>query len=97
MSATAPLVMVGPTFCPRDMVRGQVKRCVHRGPLVGYYIACPSCGFKATYLDEDVLFIEECAVLGSAYPKRLLRMTKPPPCYRCKLLLSVRGRDLVAS
>jgi hypothetical protein len=97
MSATAPLEMVGATYCPRDMVRGQVKRCMHRGPLVGYYIACPACGFKATYLDEDVGFIEEPAVVGSPFPKRLLGMRNPPPCYRCKLRLSVRGLELEAS
>lgn len=92
-----PLVSVDAMFCTREMMAGQVKRVCHRGPLVGYYIVCPACRWKATYLDEECGFIEEPAVASSPYPKRLLGMTKPPKCTRCKLTLQVRERYLEAA
>jgi hypothetical protein len=87
MTARAPLVHV--TTCPRDMKPGQVKRCMLRGPLVGYYLACPKCGFRATYLHDDCQFVEERAVDGHDFPRRLIGIAAPPACYRCALRISV--------
>jgi hypothetical protein len=37
---------------------------MHRGkPLVGYMVACPSCGFVALHFHEHVEFIERDSVL----------------------------------
>lgn len=70
---------------------------MHRGPLVGYYIACPGCGFRATYLHDDVGYVEERAVEGSEYPKRLVGLKTPPTCIRCKKTIRVIGREIEAS
>lgn len=93
---SAPLVVVAPNVCHRDMKPGNVKRVTARGPLVGYYIACP-CGWKATYLDEEVGFVEEQAVASASYPKRLVRFARPPTCLRCGAQLAVRDGQLEAS
>lgn len=39
--------------CPRKLKPGWVKRYMFDGPLVSYYIACPSCGFVDTWPDLD--------------------------------------------
>jgi hypothetical protein len=55
-------------LCP-----GQVKRVsvgLNRA-LVGYVIACPSCGAARPYLDEDVGFREDgLALVGTDRPAR---------------------------
>lgn len=95
MICAAPLVHV--TSCPRDMAPGQVKRCMLRGPLVGYHLACSGCGFRATYLDEECGFVEELALEGHQFPKRLIGITTPPSCFRCKRRLSVRDGNMEAA
>jgi hypothetical protein len=93
---SAPLVLVAPNVCHRDMKPGNVKRVTARGPLVGYYIACP-CGWKATYLHDEVGFREEQAIPSAAYPKRLVGFDRPPTCLRCEAVLTIRDGQLEAS
>jgi hypothetical protein len=91
--SSASLVVVGPYVCSRLLEPGHVKRCMHRGPLVGYWICCAGCGFTATYLHDEVGYVEERAVDGSEFPKRLVGITRPPRCFRCKRAISVRERE----
>lgn len=49
--------------CPRRLRAGQVKRYLSKGPLVGYMVACPSCGFIELHLKERAGFVEEEGVL----------------------------------
>jgi len=93
---SAPLVVVAANVCHRDMKPGNVKRVTSRGPLVGYYIACV-CGWKATYLDDDVGFEEEQAIAGAAYPKRLVGFRSSPTCLRCSKRLAISAGRLEAS
>lgn len=93
----APLVSVAATACAQRLRPGEVKRCMaRRDPLVGYHLACPGCGFVASYLDSDVGYVEEPAFPGTQFPKVLLGFTRAPCCYRCRRELTVEGRELVA-
>ena len=60
--------------CPRLLKPGWVKRYMHRGkPLVGYMIACPSCGFVALHFHEHARFVERDGELARA--ERVLACT----------------------
>ncbi len=71
---------VGLRQCPRKMRPGEVKRVPLRGGLVGYHVACPSCGFVASYLREEALFKEVVDADGVV----LVGIERPPPCLRCR-------------
>lgn len=88
MTARAELTAASFRTCSRELAKGQVKRCMQRGPLVGYYIACPGCGFIATYLHEDVGYVET-PTDPLTYPKKLIKIERPPKCYSCKRSISV--------
>jgi hypothetical protein len=80
--------------CNRSLQAGEVKRVMQRGPLVGYYIGCPACGFSASYLDEVVGFLEEPAktiVLPVGAPRKLVKIERPPSCFRCRRRIRVEG------
>lgn len=75
---------VPPTRCVRRLARGEVKRVPSVGRLVGYYVACPGCGFVAPYLAEEAGWIE------SADPElHLVGAERPPPCMRCRRAIGV--------
>lgn len=86
--ARAELTAASYLTCARSLLRGQVKRCLRRGPLVGYVIACPSCGLPAPYLDEDVGYEERDGAL--------VGISRPPACMKCGLLLRVSDGHLEA-
>ena len=44
--------------CRRTLQKGMVMRMLHRGPLHGYYIACPGCGFPALHMTSEGAFTE---------------------------------------
>lgn len=54
-----PVEVVPRKFCPRKLVPGQVKRYLFEGPLAGYMVACPGCGFSEMHIHEQVGFVEE--------------------------------------
>lgn len=62
--------MTGPTriafaparLCFRRLRRGDCKRVMPVGPLVGYYICCPACGRTFQYLADVVGFVESGGV-----------------------------------
>lgn len=78
--------------CNREIARGQVKRVIMRGPLVGYYFGCPACGFIASYLHDDCGF-HEMPEGKLAFPKTLVRIDNPPTCYSCQRFLTINVED----
>lgn len=88
-ASRARVVEVGPLGCHRKMKPGQVKRITARGPLIGYYLACPACGYRASYLDEACRFEEHPALLGAPHPRSLTGIGSPPPCLGCKRTLRI--------
>lgn len=56
--------------CPRLLKPGWVKRYMHKGkPLVGYMVACPSCGFVTLHFHDHVCFTEvDGALVGAGAP-----------------------------
>lgn len=81
--------------CSKTLAPGELKRCMQRGPLISFYIGCPTCGFIATYLHSDVGYVET-PVDPLVFPKVLRGMTNPPRCYGCKLTIDVvaEGDDI---
>lgn len=96
MTARVPLTAASAQTCSRKLVRGQVKRVMQRGPLIGYFLCCPACGFSASYLHESeafeggVGFVEEPAD-PLLFPKTIVRFERPPRCMSCQRLLVVEG------
>ncbi len=91
-----PLTVAAHKTCSRTLGRGEVKRVSGRGPLVGYFLACPACGFVASYLHDACGFTEVPPAPGTEWPRVLSGIGKPPPCYSCRSLISVEGGALVA-
>jgi hypothetical protein len=92
----APLALAAYQACTRLLKKGQVKRVSGRvGPLVGYFLACPFCGFSASYLHEKHVFVEGEPAPGTKFPRPLLRMENPATCFSCRGLISVEGGELV--
>lgn len=98
--ARCPLTVASYQKCLATLDRGQVKRVIQRGPLVGYYLCCPSCGWASAYLHEKCGFAEAEPYVGTSWPRRLVGITNPPTCHKCRSVLSiesgVEGFDLVA-
>lgn len=85
---SAPLEQVPSRFCPRRLKRGQVKRYMSKGPLFGYMIACPGCGFIELHQDKDAGYVE--------LEEQLVASTKPVGCMNCKSTISIAGGVVVA-
>jgi hypothetical protein len=69
------LLFAHPQRCPRKLARGEVQRIFARGPLLGYVVVCPGCGFFASYRHSYAQFVEgpwvEDLGLGArAFPER---------------------------
>lgn len=85
------------THCSRTLKRGEIKRVMPRGPLfIGYYIACPGCGFIAVYLHDEAAFVEEDASREGRGPFQLLGIGSAR-CVGCKAALGVEDGDLVST
>lgn len=78
------------TLCPRKLKAGQIRRVPGRGPLVGFHIACPGCGFVAPYLREEGGFVE-------LDDEVLVGVTRPPSCVRCRRRIEFRDGRLEAT
>lgn len=81
-----PLEHAPDQLCTQKLTKGMVKRCSLRGPLLGYYVACPCCGFAALYLGEHN-FVEEPT--GFRFPKRLIGAEVALTCYACRRALRI--------
>lgn len=93
---SSPLTLASSQKCTRELRRGEIKRCMQRGPLVGYFIGCPACGFVASYLDEAVGYEEDPPAPGTRWPRLLIGIRVPPACFMCKARLGIEGGALVA-
>lgn len=98
--ARSPLTIASYQKCLSLLGRGQVKRVLQRGPLVGYYLACPSCNGAFSYLHDKCSFVEAEPYVGTSWPRRLVGIERPPRCYHCCAILTVEsgvdGFELVA-
>ncbi len=89
--------------CSRTLQPGQVKRVLQRGPLVGYIIACPACGFAGTFLHESCHagegsgFVERpTGPLAPGQVRELVSTTRDAPCFRCRRSIRVVAGTLEA-
>lgn len=96
VAASVPLTRASYQKCSRELLPGEVKRVMQRGPLVSYFIACPACGLSAAYLHSAVGFREEPPAevpLRQGEHRALVGVGDPPDCYRCRrVLVVVDGR-----
>lgn len=79
--------------CVRKLAAGEVKRVMQRGPLMGYFLCCPSCGGSATYLDREMDYVEDPpkeVPLKFQQRRRLVATNCPKQCYFCKRWLFIR-------
>lgn len=84
-----PLEQVAAKFCPRKLKKGQVKRYMSKGPLYGYMIACPGCGFIELHATRDASFVEE--------DERVVSSMGAISCQSCKAALTIGVGQIVAS
>lgn len=94
ITGTAPLTLAAYQKCTRLLEKGEIKRVSQRGPLVGYFIACPACGFSASYIHDQCGFVEE-VVPQFTWPRKLLGITTPPTCFKCHGYICIEGGALV--
>lgn len=76
--------------CSRKLVPGEVRRTLTKGPLVGYTMACPGCGFIETQQDlhDEIGFIEQDGVLVGA--------REPYRCTLCRRTITLRNGTISA-
>lgn len=82
-------------FCPRKLGKGAVKRYMTKGPLAGYYIGCPSCGFQEMHFHVKAVF-EEVATGEDTRPHRLVAAKNPLHCMYCGRTISIAGGIIMA-
>jgi hypothetical protein len=85
-----PVVMAPSKFCPRKLTPHgpNAKRYLSDGPLVGYMLACPACGFVEMHMHERSSFTEQAGkLIAAAYPLR---------CMTCQRVISVLDGSIVA-
>jgi len=83
------LEQVGRETCARALAPGQVKRHPFQGPaLLGYFVACPACGFRALH-DDEAGFLEHAGRLEAA--------ANPLPCLACKRAIRIDAGTITAT
>jgi len=55
------ITIAGPGRCTRTLKPGEAKRVLHAGPLVGFYVACPTCGWTVIVTKDDQTTMTEGA------------------------------------
>jgi hypothetical protein len=97
VAARVELTPVSYQKCSKLLVAGEVKRVMQSGPLIGYFLACPACGFACAYLDEACGYVEDPPkTVVTRAVRKLVAITHPPTCFRCKRTLHVEGGFLEA-
>lgn len=81
--AQIPITFASYQRCSRTLVKGELKRVMQRGPLVGYYIACPACGFAQSYLDDEVHYVEQPVEIDGLVYMHATGMRDPGVCLSC--------------
>lgn len=104
--ASFPLTVASYKKCARLLGKGEVKRAQQRGPLIGYTIGCPACGFSGSYVDQDcgsqkgVGYVEdppkEVLIHDLTTRRQLLGMTRTPTCLRCRRVIRIFEGQLQA-
>lgn len=89
--AQARLTFASFQKCTRELAKGELKRVVQRGPLIGYFMACPACGFSASYLDSECGFIERAVEVDGVQYMRAVGVQRPPVCFHCRRLITING------
>lgn len=101
--ASVELTVASYKKCSRLLKRGEIKRSMQRGPLIGYFLACPACAYACSYVHEDcgvqkgVGYIEDPPTDQPHHgtePRKLVGMMRPPTCFRCKRVIRVRDGRL---
>lgn len=88
--ASFECITVQSRSCPRKLKPGQVKRYMSKGPLFGYMIACPSCGFIEMHEHKKAQFIEQPDPENPDRPIFLVGTTNALRCMLC-------NRDIAAA
>lgn len=85
-----PLRQAPSKFCPRKLtIEGfNSKRYMSTGPLFGYMLACPACGFIELHTHEKIGFIEADEMLTAT--------ERPARCLYCNRVISVAGGVILA-
>ncbi len=90
---SVPVVVAPAKFCPRKLrpEGPNVKRYMSKGPLAGYMIACPACGFTELHMDEKVhfRFRQEPEATEFSNEGRLTGITCPPRCMYCARVITI--------
>lgn len=105
--ASFPLTVASYKKCSRHLGRGEVKRSPQRGAiLIGYIFGCPACGFSCSYVHDDcgvqkgAGYIEEpptsVQVNDVKHPRKLVAITNPPTCFRCRRQIRIHEGKLEA-
>lgn len=85
---TLPMQVLPVRFCPRKIPPGGVKRYMHSGPLFGFILGCPACGFIEQHEHAQCDFEEAGGQLVGA--------GKPPRCMACRRWLVISPGTLAA-
>jgi hypothetical protein len=101
------LTWAEPQHCIQRLRPGTVKRMYYRtreGEPIGYWIACPGCGFVGPYRHEDCGFIEGAMQMAPAVKATgevmsilrpsTLKATTAPRCYRCHRTIELRETEI---
>jgi len=92
-----PLRQAPAKFCPRQLSRTptptnpdafNAKRYMGVGPLFGYMLTCPACGFIEMHEHTRVGFVE--------VDERATATTRPAKCLACYRVISVAGGVVLA-
>lgn len=76
--------------CSRKLTPGEVRRTLTKGPLVGYTMACPGCGFIETQQDlhDEIGFIEK--------DDQLVGARESYRCMLCKRTITLKDGTISA-
>jgi len=85
-----------------------VKRMMPRGPLHGYTLACPGCGFRALYMTGEATFTESAKWTSREAPDasgKLVHVAQPETlslagtirCLACKKDIRIVENEMTAA
>lgn len=94
MDASMPVEHMPSRFCARKIPRGGAKRYMSQGPLFGYMLGCPGCGFIELHQHEVAHFVEEPGAEPGAPPR--LVSADPVLCMLCRRTITVAGGVITA-
>ncbi len=111
----APIVFVHPRRCMNrnPIQRGEIRRVSAPRdplpPLIGYDVACPACGFRAIWcqnnpeLIEEGPLVEDVALVHRTDPPQrfvrpaFVRSAKREACKLCRRVVALEGEEITAT